>query len=102
MIEQNDNDTTINYFGSWGSYRVPFVPQNPISREEAEQRKNYYIAYYNSERQLICFEKFANGKLEWKDEYVYWNNGKLKMRRMTKADKSVIIQQFDHRGRIVL
>ena len=95
---------TINspiYFGSWKSYKIPFVPTEPISQEEAEQRKAYYIGYYNNKRQLERFEKYLDGTLLWRDEYIYWDNGKLKTRTMNKADGTQVIQHFDRKGRMI-
>lgn len=89
------------YFGSWKSYQIPFVPTEPISQEEAEQRKAYYIGYYNSGEQLERFEKYLEGKLFWEDKYVYWDNGKLKTRTMIKADGTQLTQSFNRNGRMI-
>ncbi len=93
-------DTPI-YFGSWASYRIPFEPRDPISAAEAQQRRAYYVAYYNPAQQLTRFEKYLDGALAWTDEYDYWEHGPLKTRRMHKADGSVSEQQFDRTGRII-
>ncbi|AFZ25546.1 hypothetical protein Cylst_3396 [Cylindrospermum stagnale PCC 7417] len=97
----NSTNNSATYFGSWKSYQIPFVPEEPISQEEAEKRRSYYIGYYNSSKQLERFEKYLDAKLEWQDQYVYWDNGKLKTRSMNKADGSQIIQNFDRRGNII-
>lgn len=89
------------YFGSWSSHRIPFVPQEPISEIEAKRRESYYIAYYNADEQIICFEKYLNDQLAWKDEYIYWDNGHLKTRVMSKSDGEQIIQQFNNQGRVL-
>jgi hypothetical protein len=89
------------YFSSWESYKIPFVPVGTISKDEALSRRSYYLGHYNKERQLERFEKYLNGKLEWQDEYTYSSSGVIKLRVMTKADGSKVIQHFDHRGTIV-
>ena len=104
MLKENSSSPaslTPQYFGSWQSYQIPFIPEEPISREEAQQRKSYYVGYYNSKDQLERFEKYLDGQLNWKDEYLYWENGKIKTRVMIKADGSRIVQNFDRRGRII-
>jgi hypothetical protein len=57
--------------------------------------------YYNSSKQLERFEKYLDGKLEWQDKYIYWDNEKLKNRYMIKADGSETIQNFDRDGNII-
>lgn len=99
--KMNNSTNSVTYFGSWKSQQIPFVPEDPISQEEAEKRKSYYIGYYNNARQLERFEKYLDGKLNWQDEYVYWDNGKLKTRIMVKANGSRIIQHFDRSGSII-
>jgi hypothetical protein len=91
---------TARYFGGWASYKIPFVPQEPLSKEDAEQRPSYYIGYYDANDQLLAFEKYLDGRLEWHDEYTYWESGKLRLRRMTKADGSTTEQHFDRNGQI--
>lgn len=92
---------SVSYFGTWKSYQIPFVPVEPISLEEAKKRQSYYVGYYNSSKQLERFEKYLNGKLEWQDKYIYWDNGKLKTRNMIKADGSEINQNFDRNGNMI-
>ncbi|WP_217360005.1 DUF6156 family protein, partial [Anabaena sp. UHCC 0253] len=65
------------------------------------KRRSYYVGYYNSSKQLERFEKHLDGKLEWQDKYIYWDNGKLKTRNMIKADGSEINQNFDSNGNII-
>ncbi len=89
------------YFGSWKSYQIPFIPEEPIIKEEAKKRKAYYVGYYNQQNQLEQFEKYLDGNLEWRDEYTYWENGKLKKRLMVKSDGSKIQQDFDRNGNII-
>lgn len=104
MDEENSSSPaslTLQYFGSWQSYQIPFIPEEPISKEEAQQRKSYYVGYYNSNHQLERFEKYLDGQLNWKDEYSYWENNKIKTRVMIKSDGSRIVQNFDRRGRII-
>lgn len=103
MKNHTDNTTSnsVSYFGSWASHRIPFVPTEPISQEEAKKRQAYYVGYYNSNKQLERFEKYLDGKLEWQDKYVYWDNEKLKNRYMIKADGSETIQNFDRDGNMI-
>jgi Family of unknown function (DUF6156) len=105
MLEADDSSSfdslTPQYFGSWRSYQIPFIPEEPISSEEAQQRKSYYVGYYNSNDRLERFEKHLDGQLNWKDEYSYWENGKIKTRAMIQADGSQIVQNFDRRGRMI-
>jgi hypothetical protein len=97
----SDKDVSeVVFYGSWSSYRIPFEPSEPISREEAAKRKSYYVGRYQN-KQLQSFEKYLDGKREWTDDYSYWDNGKLKHRHMTKADGSVIDQDFDRNGEII-
>jgi hypothetical protein len=93
---------SIAYFGTWAGYRVPFVPRDPITREQALQRQTYYVAHYNQAGQLVRFEKHLDGALEWVDEYEYWDDGTIQARLMTKADGTQTAQQFDRKGRIIL
>ncbi|MTJ53160.1 hypothetical protein FJR38_11175 [Anabaena sp. UHCC 0253] len=74
MTSRADTPPTnsVSYFGSWKSYQIPFVPVEPISQEEAQKRRSYYVGYYNSSKQLERFEKHLDGKLEWQDKYIYW------------------------------
>jgi len=92
---------SVIYYGSWTSYQIPFVPVEPISQEEAQKRQSYYVGYYNSSKQLERFEKYLDGKLEWQDKYIYWDNRKLKTRNMIKTDGSEINQNFDRNGNIM-
>jgi hypothetical protein len=104
MPQVNSNSSaslTPQYFGSWQSYKIPFIPEEPISKKEAQQRKSYYVGYYNSNNQLERFEKYLDGKLNWKDEYLYWDNGNIKTRVMVKFDGSRIVQNFNRQGRII-
>jgi len=104
MPEVNSNSSaslTPQYFGSWQSYQIPFIPEEPISKEEAQQRKSYYVGYYNSNNQLERFEKYLDSQLNWKDEYSYWDNGNIKTRVMIKSDGSRTVQNFDRQGRII-
>lgn len=100
MAENNNNSLRIQYFGTWSSYKIPFNPQEPISKEEAERRKAFYVATYNSQDQIIVFEKFLDSEINWRDEYEYWPNGKLKQRKMIRADGTIKAQKFDNKGRI--
>lgn len=102
MVDEKINNLTVSYFGTWVSYKIPFVPSEPILEEEAYQREVFYKAYYNTLKQLMRFEKYINMNLEWRDDYKYWDNGKLKKRNMTKSDNTIIIQNFNKKGKIIL
>jgi hypothetical protein len=88
------------YYGGWGGYGVPRVPQEPIAEAEALARDSYYVARYDGDGRLVNFQKFLHGERDWADEYAYWDNGKVKERVMRKADGSQDVQRFDARGRI--
>jgi hypothetical protein len=88
------------YYAGWGSYEIPFVPQDPLSEEDALQRGTYYVGAYDADGRLARFEKFLDGTREWTDEYVYWSNGRLRERVMYKQDGSQTVQRFDERGRL--
>ena len=90
---------SLRYFGSFDSKHLPLVPQDPISKAEAEHRKAYYTAYYDENRRLGRFQKYLDGKPAWKVEYVYWGNGKTKTRLTTGADGFQQIEEFDRQGR---
>lgn len=100
MVSEEDPSLVVRYFGSWDSYKVPVIPSEPISPEEAAGRETYYIAYYR-EDQLVRFAKVSGGRMERTDEYSYWDNGKIRERRMHASNGSLTIQQFDRRGRLV-
>ena len=88
------------YYSGWGGYKIPFAPQGPISKEEAEQRTSYYVGHYDADGNLVRFDKYLDGSLEWTDEYVYWDNGRIKERVMLKGDGSQTVQRFDEKGRM--
>jgi hypothetical protein len=100
MSQENDTPRAA-YFGSWSSYGVPRVPREPISREEAEGRTTYYVGHFDREDRLVRFAKFHQGALEWQDEYEYWDNGKVRARRMSRAGGPASVQRFDRKGRIL-
>jgi hypothetical protein len=87
------------YFGSFDGKQLPIAPQKPISKAEAEQRKAYYVAYYDKNRRVSSFQKYLDGKLAWTVEYTYWEDGKPRTRLTTDADGLRQIQEFDRRGR---
>lgn len=87
------------YFRSWSWNHLPLRPREPISKEEAEQGRAYYVGYHNQANQLIRFEKYLDGTPDWKVEYVYWDNGKVKERSITKPDGSRSSEAFDRKGK---
>lgn len=98
--QERDLAGQVVYYGGWGGYGVPRVPQEPIDEDEAKARPTYYVARYDREGRLASFEKFLNGERDWADEYAYWDNGKVKERIIRKPDGSQSVQRFDKRGRI--
>ncbi len=100
MYSKKHESLVVRYFGSWSSYKVPIVPAEPLSAEEAVGRETYYAAYYD-EDQLVRFVKMSGDQVERTEEYSYWENGKVRQRRMQALDGSVIVQQYDRRGRLV-
>ena len=88
------------YFRSWSGYDIPFKPVKPISYEEAIALDTYYVGQYENGN-LVCFEKNYKQVKEWTDEYSYHSNGKLKSRKMTKVDGSIIYQEYDAKGNVL-
>src|SRR5206468_3237167 len=46
------------YYGGWGSYRIPFVPQDPLPEQEARARTSFYVGRYDAAGRLARFEKY--------------------------------------------
>lgn len=86
--------SAVKYFGSFATYKVPIRPTEPLSKEEAEKRAAYYVAYYNQKNLLSQIEKYLHGKLDWKEEYTYWESGSLKTQTVTRSDNSITTNQF--------
>lgn len=89
------------YYAGWGSYRIPFVPQEEISEQQARSRRTYYVGRYDSEGRLARFDKYLDGEREWTDEYAYWDNGRLNERVILKSDGSQTVQRFDRKGKLL-
>ncbi len=80
---------------------MPRVPENEVSKEEAQQNRSYYIATYEEDR-LITFEKMLDGERMWFDTYEYWDETAiLKTRTLTREDGSTTLQRFDEKGKII-
>ncbi len=101
MTTSTANSPDEKYFASWNSYKIPFVPQEQLSKDEAIRRNSYYIGHYQAGK-LVRFEKYLSGHREWVDDYIYWDNGQLQQRLMKKADGSETLQKFDRNGKIIL
>lgn len=100
MCTMDTKHNEVQFFGSFAGYNIPFSPVENITEQDALERVSYYKAYYQ-ENKLVCFEKYLHGSLFWKDNYIYWDNGKLKKRKMFKSDASSIIENYDEKGHLL-
>jgi Family of unknown function (DUF6156) len=89
------------YYAGWKSYRIPFVPDEPITADEASKKQTYYVGYYDDAHQLVKFQRYVAGRLDWTDEYTYTNDRRIQRRLLLKSDGSRIVQEFDRAGRVV-
>lgn len=99
MIQINDQDSYVVYYGSFAGYGIPLKPVEEISKTEAVSRQTYCMGYYNSSGDLYRFERYVNNGLFFQHDYEYYENGKIKMSKTINIDGKVIIHQFDKRGR---
>lgn len=100
-MSQNPDSLTIKYYESWGGYKIPRAPQKELSENEIEDRVTYYKAYY-IEKNLVKFEKYFEGELDWYDEYVYWEkNNKLKQHISVNALGEKKIHLYNKRGKLI-
>ncbi|MEM0995974.1 MAG: DUF6156 family protein [Bacteroidota bacterium] len=99
-MTQNPSETVVRYYASWSGYSIPFKPKREISFEETKVLPTYYIAHFRGAN-LVQFQKYCDGELEWTDRYTYWPDRRhLQKRTMTKASGEQTIQQFDERGNL--
>jgi len=97
--QEESNLETIKYYVSWGGYSIPKKPQQEIDIAEIDNYSTYHKAYYKG-KLLVKFEKYIDGKLDWSDEYIYWENSKkLKMHILVNALGEKRIHSYSKQGK---
>jgi hypothetical protein len=90
------------YFESFAGYDLPLRPVGEIPKEQAKAASNYYVAEYDAVGRLKSFAStFDGGKVFFKHEYTYHDNGKLKTARVTSEEGRVRVHQFAIDGRLL-
>jgi hypothetical protein len=68
------------YYRSWSSYFEPVIPQDAVSRTEAQAQPVYYEAYFDGKGRIIRWMKYASGKAQFETRYVYGEAGSFEER----------------------
>lgn len=99
----NRHHDPIEYYRGWSSYRLPIVPVDKITKEEAEAQAaagyTYYICRFDADEKLTRVIKMLRGAVSFDLVYTYRPNGKLKASTETRDGKA-IVQEYDERGRV--
>ncbi len=86
---QESNSMKIKYFQTWGSYKIPKVPQIEIESDSLKNFKTYYKAFYINNL-IVKFEQYVDGEINGYDEYEYWKDSK-------KLKKHIIVNHLGER-----
>lgn len=89
------------YFSSFSGYSIPLKLVDKITRDEAIARDSYYVAIYDDEGKLLSVEKYFQGKLFFKHEYSYRDNGVLQESRVVNAEGQETTNFFDEKGKMI-
>lgn len=90
------------YFESFAGYVLPLRPVGEMSEEKAKAGQSYYVAEYDAAGRLKSFTStFDGGKIFFKHEYTYHDNGKLKTAHITSEEGRVRVQEFATDGRLL-
>ena len=97
MKESDTNRKDVVYYASFAGYNIPLKPIQEISEAEAKSMLSYCIGYYK-DGELYRFEKYYQGKLFFRHEYSYYENGNIKENRGIGPDGVVKIITYDKKG----
>ena len=72
-----NRDTGVHYYTGCARIQKPAVCSDEITESEAEKLRAYYKVHYNEQKLPITFEKYLDGKVHFRNEYIYSEDGGL-------------------------
>ena len=79
----------IHYY-TWCAFKQkPAVCSGEITESEAKKRKTYYKIHYNEKKLPIIYEKYLDGKLYGRQEYIYSEEGGLEKIITTNSEGKI-------------
>jgi hypothetical protein len=98
MTETGDKEEMV-YYASFAGYSIPLKPVERISKQDALARTTYCVGYYNNRGKLYRLEKFLEGRLFFRHDYKYHDNGNIKESKTINAEGKEVVNYFDSKGK---
>ena len=96
-----DKEGKSHFYANFSEYKIPLKLVEPLVEKDALSRETYYIGFYDSKDKLYRVEKYFKGKLFFKHDYLYHENGRIKESRTVNRDGVEKINWFDEKGRAI-
>lgn len=92
------SDPQCRYFVSYSGVRLPLNLIGAIEPEALSNRNTFIRASYDTQGQLMGFEKLVYGEVELSHLYRYHGNGSLASAEIAVPDEETVLLQFDESG----
>lgn len=79
------SETSTQFFEYVSGYSVPVTPKNPISEEQAKQRRAYCVVGFDDFGRVVRVTKWLNAALEFQYDYQYGSDGRVVGAQVTGA-----------------
>ena len=93
-----DKEEKSHFYANFSDYKIPLKLVEPLVKKDALARETYYVGLYDSKDKLYRVEKYFKGKLFFKHDYLYHENGRIKESRTVNRDGVEKINWFDEKG----
>lgn len=86
------------YFITYSGVTLPLNLVNPVPEDALANRNTFIRAYFDKAKKLSGFDKIVYGEVELAHRYEYYDNGILKLARITMLDEDPVVLTFDETG----